>query len=189
MRTHKRGMSAKRASVAVYGKRSVTGPSGVSGNRYSCGNRACGIVQEVQESFLINARPMNPFQATFTVEHEAALEPGRARGVTKKAAILVDIEHDVLRKDSEQRYRRLILPNTQQANVGLVGTVHFHGIISDTAAELARQLLDPAVDEGNIGPPDKRIAIGRGARRLGLWKIRVVLGAGSVAWRRDGIAW
>ena len=129
------------------------------------------------------------FQATFAVEYEAALEPGRARGVTKEAAILVDIEHDVLRKESEQRHRRLVLPNSQQANVGLVCAVHFHGIIGDTAAELARQLLDPAVGEGNIGPPDKRVAIGRGARMLRLRKIRIVLGTGSVARRRDGIAW
>jgi hypothetical protein len=49
-----------------------------------------GVAQEVQESFLIDPRPMNPFEATLTVEYEAALEPGRARAVAKEAAILVD---------------------------------------------------------------------------------------------------
>src|SRR6266849_1057813 len=109
-----------------------------------------GGAHKIQESILIDARPMNPFKATFTVEYEAALEPGRARGVTKEAAILVDVEHDVLRKDSEQRYRRLVLPIMQEANIGLVGAVDVYAVIGDTAAELARQLLDPAVGEGDF---------------------------------------
>src|SRR6516162_1551285 len=91
--------------------------------------QARGVAQEVQKSFLIDARPMNPFEATFTVEYEAALEPGRARGVTKEAAILVDVEHNVLRKDSEQCYWRLVLPIMQETNIGLVGAVHFYTVI------------------------------------------------------------
>src|SRR5262249_7078819 len=145
------------------------------------------VAQEVHESFFIDARPMNPFEAAFTVEYEAALEPSRARGVTKEAAILVDIEHDVFRKDSQQRYWRLVLPIMQEANVGLVGAVHLYAVIGDTAAELARQLLDPTVGEGDSFAPDVRVAIGRGARVLGLGKIWIVLGAGSVARRCDGI--
>jgi len=69
-----------------------------------------GIAQEFHESFLIDPRSMNPFQAPFTVEHEAAFKAGRARAVTKEAAILVDVEHDVLGRESEQCCRLLVLP-------------------------------------------------------------------------------
>src|SRR5215469_3066005 len=127
-----------------------------------------GIAQEFHESFLIDPRSMNPFQATFTVEYEAAFKAGRARAVTKEAAILVDVEHDVLGRESEQCYRRLVLPNTLEANIGLVGAVGRYTVIGDPAAELARQLLDPAIGEGDVVPPDERGAIGRGARVIGL---------------------
>src|SRR5262249_60816930 len=112
------------------------------------------------ESFLIDPRPMSPFELTLTVQYEAAFEPGRARGVTEEAAILVDIEHDVLRKESEQRDRRLVLPIMQETNIGLVGAVDVYAVIGDTAAELARQLLDPAVGKRSIFPPDERVPIG-----------------------------
>src|SRR6266566_3500424 len=94
----------------------------------------------------------------------------QVRGVAqevKEAAILVDVLHDVLRRDSEQCYRRLVLPKMQEANIGLVGAIAVYAVIGDPAAELARQLLDPAVGEGDVVPPDERGAIGRGARVLG----------------------
>src|SRR5215472_7753372 len=101
------------------------------------------VAQEVLESFLINPRPMDPFEPT-VIKHETAFESDRARTVAKKAAILVDILHDVLRRDSEQRYRCLVLCKIQETNIGLVGTVAGYAIIGDPAAKLARQLLDPA---------------------------------------------
>src|SRR5262245_25527621 len=124
---------------------------------------------------------MNPFQATSRIEYEAALESDRAGAVTKKAAILVNILHDVLRRDSEQRYRRLVLCKIQKANVGLIGAVAGYAVIGDPAAEFARQLLDPAVGEGNTVSPHERRAIGRGAWALGFQKIWIVLGAGPIA--------
>src|SRR5262252_7690254 len=148
-----------------------------------------GIAQEFHEFFLTDPGSMNPFEATLTVEYEAALNAGRARAVTHEAAILVDVEHDVLGRESEHCYRCLVLLHTLEANIGLVGAVARYTVIGDPAAELARQLLDPAIGEGDFPPPDERGAIDRGARVIGLRKIRVVLGAGSVARWRDGIAW
>src|SRR6516165_10441266 len=146
-----------------------------------------GIAQEFHESFLIDPGSMNPFQAALTVEYETAFKASRARAVTKEAAILVDVEYDVLGRESEQCYRRLVLLNTLEANIGLVGAVTIYTVIGDPAAELARQLLDPAIGEGDVLPPHERGAIDRGARVIGLRKIRVVLGAGSIAGWRDGI--
>src|SRR5262249_53523691 len=127
-----------------------------------------GIAQEFHESFLIDPGSMNPFEATLTVEYEAAFKASRAWAVTKEAAILVDVEYDVLGRESEQCYRRLVLPNTLEAKICLVGAVATYTVIGDPAAEPARQLLDPAIGEGDVAPPHERGAICRGARVIGL---------------------
>ncbi len=114
-----------------------------------------GIAQEFHESFFIDPGSMNPFEATLTVDYEAAFKPGRARAVTKEAAILVDVEHDVLGRETEQCYRSLVLPNTLEANICLVSAVARYAVIGDPAAKLARQLLDPTIGEGDAVPQTK----------------------------------
>src|SRR6516225_342005 len=129
-----------------------------------------GIAQEFHEFFLTDPGSMNPFEATLTVEYEAALNAGRARAVTHEAAILVDVQHDVLRRESEHCYRCLVLLHTLEANIGLVGAVARYTVIGDPAAELARQLLDPAIGEGDF-PPPRRTRRHR-PRRTGNWTVK-----------------
>src|SRR5262249_53726552 len=150
---------------------------------------AFGVAQEVQETDFIDPWSVNPFETTFSIEDKTALDPYRARAEADEAAILVDVPNQILRKDPEQRDWRLVLCHAHEAKKGLVGAVARYTVIGDTAAEFARKLFDPAVDERDVVTPDEGVAVGRSAGVPRFWEIRIVLGAGPVARWRDSITW
>ena len=71
----------------------MSGPSRVSGNKYSCGTPFGSV--EYDESFRVDLRPMNPFDTSGTIENEPSFKKVRMP-IPDEAAILIDLARYVL---------------------------------------------------------------------------------------------
>src|SRR5262249_927657 len=144
------------------------------------------LAVEHYESLRVDLRPMNPFEASGTIENKSTLEKVGMRRIPDEAAILVDVANYVLGEDAEQRQWCFVQGFAGEANIGLVGTVTRDAVIGDPAAELSRKLLNPAIAERNVLTPHEGITIGRHTGIPDGGKVPISFGSRPIAWRGKG---
>src|SRR5206468_5373642 len=95
--------------------------------------------------------------------------------------ILIDVSHNIVRKNTKDDDRSSIVPRPSEAKKRLIGAIPANTIVCDTAPKTPGHLLDPAVLQRNIISPNEGIAVSGKTGFARVSKITVDLGAVCVS--------